>query len=79
MGDGLPFASIAIPARNEERSIVACLEAVIAQDYPHDRYEVFVVDGESTDRTRELVETVAARSPVPIRVLKNPAGSRPSR
>lgn len=79
MGDGtFPFASIAIPVRNEEAAIESCLAAVAAQDYPHDRLEVLVVDGGSTDRTRKLVERFAEHSPVAIRVLDNPAGTTPA-
>lgn len=79
MGDAqLPYASLAIPVRNEERSIESCLAGVLAQDYPRDRFEVLVVDGNSTDRTRALVEQVAARSDVPVRVLDNPDGTTPA-
>jgi glycosyltransferase involved in cell wall biosynthesis len=79
LGDGrLPFASIAIPVRNEEGSIAACLDAVLAQDYPRDRLEVIVVDGGSRDRTRARVEEVAARSDVPVRLLDNPQKTTPA-
>ena len=30
-----PLISVCIPARNEERNIRACVEAVLAQDYPN--------------------------------------------
>lgn len=79
MGDTqLPYASLAIPVRNEERSIESCLAGVLAQDYPRDRIEVLVADGGSTDRTRALVESVAARSEIPIRLLDNAAGTTPA-
>jgi succinoglycan biosynthesis protein ExoA len=68
----LPFASIAIPTRNEERAIRECLEGVLAQDYPRDRYEVLVVDGGSTDRTRAIVTEFA------VRLLDNPKRSTPA-
>ena len=45
----LPFASLVIPARDEERSIGATLDAALAQDYPD--FEVLVVDDGSEDRT----------------------------
>jgi glycosyltransferase involved in cell wall biosynthesis len=56
--DQLPLVSIVIPARNEAADIVRCLDHVAAQDYPHDRLEVVVVDGASTDQTA----LVAARA-----------------
>lgn len=50
-----PLVSIIIPCRNEERYIAACLDSVLAQDYPHDYLELFVVDGMSADRTQDIV------------------------
>uniref|UniRef100_A0A832I3R3 Glycosyltransferase family 2 protein n=1 Tax=Eiseniibacteriota bacterium TaxID=2212470 RepID=A0A832I3R3_UNCEI len=50
-----------MPVRNEERFIARNLEAVLAQEYPPHRLEVLVADGRSDDRTREIVERIAAR------------------
>jgi chlorobactene glucosyltransferase len=44
-----PTVSIVIPARNEERSIGATIDAALAQDYPS--FEVVCVDDESVDGT----------------------------
>lgn len=70
----LPSVSVIIPALNEERYIVACIEAFLAQDYPHDAMELIVADGGSTDATRALVADLAARpGPRPsIRLIDNP-------
>jgi glycosyltransferase involved in cell wall biosynthesis len=38
---------------------VATLDSVLAQDYPSDRFELIVVDNDSTDGTRPLVERYA--------------------
>src|SRR5581483_5443156 len=38
-----------------------CLEAVLRQDYPADRFEVLVSDGMSTDGTRAIVHSFRAR------------------
>jgi GT2 family glycosyltransferase len=46
--------SVIVVCFNEERNIGACLDALIRQDF-HGR-EIIVVDGNSTDRTREIVE-----------------------
>jgi succinoglycan biosynthesis protein ExoA len=68
---GLPYVSVVIPVYNEERYVEACLASVLDQDYPADRYEVIVADGGSTDRTREIVTSVAARN-ANVRLIDNP-------
>lgn len=50
-----PFISVIVAARNEEAHIEACLDALLANDYPPDRFEVIVVDDGSTDATPALV------------------------
>ncbi len=47
--------SVIIPARNESRNIGACLESILAQKYPHELYEIIVVDDHSEDNTVEVV------------------------
>ncbi len=45
------FISVIIPARNESDNIAACLESVLAQQYPKELYEIIVVDDYSDDDT----------------------------
>jgi chlorobactene glucosyltransferase len=52
-----PMVSVCIPARNEERNIRACVEAVLNQTYPN--FEVIVVDDRSPDSTLEILENLA--------------------
>ncbi|MBX3222306.1 MAG: glycosyltransferase family 2 protein [Labilithrix sp.] len=72
MAGGDPFVTVAIPCFNEERYIEKCLEDVFAQDYPADSLEVLVGDGMSTDRTREILDRLAAAHPGALRVIDNP-------
>jgi glycosyltransferase involved in cell wall biosynthesis len=58
-----PLVSVILPIRNEAHYIARSLGAVLTQDYPADRMEVMVVDGMSTDGTREIVESMSAGSP----------------
>jgi glycosyltransferase involved in cell wall biosynthesis len=51
-----PLVSIIIPCRNEGKYIGKCLDSIIAQDYPKDKFEILVVDGRS-DKTKENVAT----------------------
>jgi succinoglycan biosynthesis protein ExoA len=73
----LPFVSVVIPVFNEERYIRACLESVLDQDYPQDRYEVIIADGGSTDDTRAIVESFAAEHPG-VRLIDNPGRTQAS-
>lgn len=50
--------SVLIPARNEEQNIRSTLTAALASCHPHD--EVIVLNDHSTDRTAEIVRTIAA-------------------
>jgi succinoglycan biosynthesis protein ExoA len=64
------FVSIVMPALNEERYIEAAIHSIIPQsDELH--YEVLVVDGGSTDRTRAIVVELAAGNDR-IRFIPNP-------
>jgi glycosyltransferase involved in cell wall biosynthesis len=72
-----PFVSIVIPCRNEEGFIAACLDSVLANDYPPDRLEVLVVDGMSEDRTRAIVEDYVARHDR-LKLLDNPRKITPT-
>ncbi len=55
----VPIVSVIVVTRNEEKNISRCLESLIAQDYPKDRYELIVVDGASTDRTQRICQVIA--------------------
>jgi len=70
--EGSPlFVSVIVPVRNEARFIEATLTQLVSQDYPADRFEVIVVDGESTDGTPALVAKFAAAH-CNVRLLSNP-------
>lgn len=69
--NNLPFVSVVIPARNEEKFILKCLETIIDQDFPKENLEVLVIDGASSDRTREIVFLWSQKYPW-IRTLNNP-------
>jgi glycosyltransferase involved in cell wall biosynthesis len=66
-----PLVTVIAPCRNEAEYIRSALGSILSSDYPRDRMEVLVVDGRSTDGTRNLVSSVAASDPR-IRLLDNP-------
>lgn len=62
-----PPVTIVLPVRDEQASIGDCLDSLLAQDYPN-VVEILVVDGRSSDRTRDIARGRGPR----IRVLDNP-------
>ncbi len=50
-----PRVSIVVPVRNGEQTIEMLLESLLRIDYDRDKFEAVVVDGDSTDRTRNMV------------------------
>lgn len=50
--------SIIIPARNEAANIEACLQAILAQNYPKHLMEIVVVDDHSEDDTVAIVQSI---------------------
>ena len=60
----LPSVSIIVPVLNAEDMIEALLESLLKVDYNRDKMEIVVVDGNSKDRTREII----AKYPVKLLV-----------
>lgn len=58
-----PLVSIVIPAFNSEATIKDLLDSLMVLDYRRDRLEIILVDGGSTDRTREIAQAY------PIKVI----------
>lgn len=73
MSVSFPLVSVIMPIRNEAGFIERSLEAVLAQDYPHDCFEVLIADGMSTDCTREIIHRVTEEHPdIAVRIIDNP-------
>ena len=67
----VPAVTVILPVYNEQRYIQRCLEAIQAQDYPTESLEILVIDGRSTDDTREIVSRMATIDGR-IRLIDNP-------
>ena len=55
----LPLISIVTPSFNQAGFLSACMESVLGQGYPH--LEYIVIDGGSTDGSREVIEKHSAQ------------------
>lgn len=58
-----PFITVIVPVRNEERFLSATLHPLLFQEYRSDRYEILVVDGQSTDNTVAVVRRLQSEFP----------------
>ncbi len=68
--------SVICPIYNEEHYIEGLLQSILNQDYPQEDMEVLLVDGMSSDRTREIVAGYADKFSR-IRILDNPKRTAP--
>ena len=57
----IAFVSVVVAARNEAASIEKCISAILEQDYPRNKFEVIVVDDNSTDSTADLVKKMVKK------------------
>ena len=54
--------SVIVPFYNAGNFFAACLDALVHQTFPHTRYEILLVDNNSRDHSRALVEAVQRES-----------------
>lgn len=51
--------SVIIAARNESKNIGNCIKSILSQSYPHDFFEVIVINDRSTDETADIVKRIS--------------------
>ncbi|MEW6491642.1 MAG: glycosyltransferase family 2 protein [Cyanobacteriota bacterium] len=56
-----PFVSLLVAAKNEEAVITNLVKMLCNLDYPKERYEVWVIDDHSTDRTPVLLDQLVTQ------------------
>lgn len=69
-----PYVSLLVAAKNEEAVIGNIVRKLCSQDYPMERYEVWIIDDNSTDQTLVLLEKLA-REYEQLKVLRRSAGA----
>ena len=63
--------SVIVPVLNEEKYIKECLDSLLNQDYPKENLEIILVDGNSSDKTVEIIKNYAEKYNF-IKLLVNP-------
>jgi len=71
-----PKVSVVIPCRNERDYIGRCVQSVLESVSPGD-LEVIIIDGMSSDGTREVLGAIQERCPA-VRVVDNPKRTTPA-
>src|SRR3989344_2434435 len=54
-----PAVTIIVPCWNEETTIYATVESLLALNYPKDRIKILLIDDGSADRTLEIIQQFA--------------------
>lgn len=67
----LPFISLLIAAKNEEKYIDSVIEELSEQDYPEDRYEIIICEDGSHDSTRDIAKRWVGRYPRKIKLTSS--------
>lgn len=70
----LPFVSVMVAAKNEEAVIERLVKTLCSLDYPSDRYELWVIDDSSSDRTPAILQALLPHYPQ-LRIFNRPAGA----
>lgn len=60
------FVSVILPVYNEERYIESCIQSLIAQTYDRNLMEWIIVDGNSTDKTRSIIQKYSDKYPITL-------------
>jgi cellulose synthase/poly-beta-1,6-N-acetylglucosamine synthase-like glycosyltransferase len=65
-----PKFSIIVPTKDEEVVIGRCLNSLIDLDYPKDKMEIIIVDGNSADNTCKICSDLSAKYPGGFKIIK---------
>lgn len=72
--ESAPTVSLMVAAKNEETVIARSVEMLCTLDYPIDKYEVWAIDDNSSDRTGTILDSLALQYPQ-LRVVHRPANA----
>jgi len=64
------FISVIIPVFNDPEGLEETLHALLAQDYPEERFEIIIADNGSTDSTFEKAQSFNRKYPGRIKIVQ---------
>jgi len=68
MNDRVPFVSVIVPVYNGERTIGNCIKSLLSLNYPSSKIEIIIVDNNSKDATRSVIQEFPVISLVEDRI-----------
>jgi cellulose synthase/poly-beta-1,6-N-acetylglucosamine synthase-like glycosyltransferase len=72
----LPKFSIIVPTKNEEVVIGRCLNGLLDLDYPKEKMEIIIVDGDSADSTCKICSEFVTKYPQVFSVINENNGAK---
>lgn len=51
-----PLISVIVPVYNGKECVADCIEALLASQYPKEKFEIIIVNNNSTDNTEEIIK-----------------------
>ncbi|HUW97536.1 MAG TPA: glycosyltransferase family 2 protein [Acidiferrobacter sp.] len=76
MDSDLPFVSVLVPMHNEEKTANQVLSMLMLSDYPMDRMEIIPVNDNSSDRTKEILDSYSSAHPTTIKPVHRDSSSK---
>lgn len=58
-----PFVSVMVPAHNEAKVIRKTVQSLLSFDYPKDRYEIIVINDNSSDNSHDILTEIQNNNP----------------
>lgn len=62
-----PFVSVIVPVHNDPYGLRATVGSLLDQTYPSTKYEIVIVDNDSTDRTLDVARSIVDANPETVR------------
>lgn len=59
----IPFISVMVPAHNEAKVIGQTVEALLRFNYPEDKYEIIVINDNSSDESAQILDGMKKKNP----------------